>query len=192
MSFNNNRFKRNFQILPFNMTQKGFSLLETIVYLGILGIIISSVVYFFTAAAHSSAKIKSQREVFNNLQAAMDRLAYEIKGAKGVYLPTSILNIHPGQLSLETEKQPPTGETASYLDFYICQNRLCLKRESQNPVFLTSEKTEIANLIFELIATASAVPSIQVNLKIDHKNPSGRKEFTASASTTMAVSLRAY
>jgi hypothetical protein len=121
----------------------------------------------------------------------MEQITYEIREAKSVYTPTSIFNSNPGQLSLETEKYLPAGEDKSYIDFYILDGRLCLKKESQNPIFLTSDRVEVTNLVFSRIVT-NQIPSIQINLTVNYKNPNGRPEYQSSVSLQSVDSLRSY
>lgn len=119
-------------------------------------------------------------------------MSNEIKEAKSIYFPTSVFDSHPGQLSLETIKYLPEGEIKTYIDFYLCGTQLCLKKESQDPIALTSDRVKISNLIFSQIATTSTIPSIQINLKIDYKSPAARPEYQASFNTTSTISLRSY
>ena len=166
----------------------GFTLMEILIYIAVLAVIISIIFSFFLWASHSSAKAKALREVLDNSRGAMEIMALEIKGAKSIYTPTS----DTAQLSLETGRYLPEGESSAYIDFYLCDDRLCLKKESQDSVAFTSDKVEVKNLEFSLISVTSTVPSIQINLKIDYKNPQNRAEYQASINTTSTVSLRSY
>lgn len=111
-------------------------------------------------------------------------MTYEIKEAKGVYNPTTTSN----QLSLETRKYLAEGEDASYIDFYICDKQICVKKESQSPVAITSDRVEVDNLSFTLIGEKQS--SVQINLRISFKNPTNRPEYRASVDLTSTASLR--
>ena len=69
----------------------------------------------------------------------METMVYDVKEANSIYTPTSMFDSHPGQFSLETKKYLPTGEVSSYVDFFICGDHLCFKKESQDPISLTSD-----------------------------------------------------
>lgn len=166
----------------------GFTLMEILVYIAVLAVIISIVFSFFLWASYSSNKTKASKEVLNSSRRAMEIMSFEIKGAKSIYTPTSGM----AQLSLETGRYLPEGENSSYIDFYLCDGRLCLKKEDQDPVAFTSDKVEVKNLEFILISATSTAPSIQISLKIDYKNPKNRAEYQASINTTSTVSLRNY
>ncbi|MEK9134884.1 MAG: prepilin-type N-terminal cleavage/methylation domain-containing protein [Patescibacteria group bacterium] len=157
--------------------RKGFTLTEILIYIAILAIIISAVSSFFLWQINSGAKSRAIREVQYNTEQALSIMTKEIREAKSVYTPTSIFDVNLGQLSLET--------ATSYIDFFLCGTRLCQKKESQDPIALTSGMVQINNLIFNYIATTSTVPSIQVNLKINYNDQ-------ASFGATSTVSLRSY
>ena len=90
-------------------------------------------------------------------------MSNEIREAQSVYAPTSVFESSPGQLSLKTRNSVPADESSTYIDFFLCGTRLCVKRESQLPLAITTEKIEIQNLEFAPVQTGSA-RSIQITL----------------------------
>lgn len=173
-----------------NNFSKGLTLTETLVYVAVLAILISAVASFFVWALHSSTKNKAMREVFDAARRTIEIISSEIKEAESIYESTSVFGSHPGQLSLEVVKHLPEGENKSYLDFYLCQDRLCLKKESQNPIALTSDEVKITNLVFSRIGADS--PSIKIDLKIEFDDDTGRKEKQASIEISSVASQRRY
>jgi type II secretory pathway pseudopilin PulG len=180
-----------FKSIFIKIRKNGFTLMETLVYITILVIVIFSVSSVLIWSIQTNTKNKVMTETLSNARRAMEQITYEIREAKGVYGPTSVFDFNPGQLSLETEKYLPAGEDKSYIDFYILDGRLCFKKESQNPIFLTSDRVEVTNLVFSRIVT-SQTPSIQINLTINYKNPNGRPEYQSSVSLRSVDSLRSY
>ena len=165
----------------------GFTLMEVLVYIGILSIIVVVIFSFLVSSIHYSSKAKVMREASDNARRAMQIMIYEIKEARTIYLPTSTST----QLSLETIHYLPTGERITYIDFYICGTQLCLKKESQSPIPLTSDKVEVRKLVFTRVVT-DQIPSVQIELEIDYKNPHNRPEYQASVNLKSAASLRSY
>ena len=159
-----------------------------VIYIAVLSTVILVVSSFFLWIVRSSAKAKAMREVSDNARRVIEILTLEIKEAENVYDPTSVFSTSSGQLSLETIKELPAGELQTYIDFFLCEKRLCLKKEGQNPIALTSDNVEVNNLEFNQVATTS----IRIYLNIDYKNPNDRPELQSSANTTSTVSLRAY
>jgi len=172
-------------------TSNGFTLIEILVYIAVSSIIILAVSSFFLWTNRSSAKINASREVLTNSKRAVETMSYEIRHAERIYTPTSVFSSSTGQLSLETKNYNQQGETTSYIDFFICQDQLCLKKEGQSPIILTSEKVKIDNLKFFHINSTSTA-SVQINLEMSYIAPSDKLEYQASINTTSTVSLRTY
>ncbi|MCP6718435.1 MAG: prepilin-type N-terminal cleavage/methylation domain-containing protein [Patescibacteria group bacterium] len=170
------------------INKKGFTLTEALLYIAVSSILILSISSFFLWTNRSNIKMKVSKEVLNNSKIAMEKMSYEIKHAKSIYTSTSVFSTHPGQLSLETSNYAQSNEETSYIDFFICEQRLCLKKENQIPIILTSDKVEIKNLEFNQVATSS----VQINLQIDYLAPTDKPEYQASINTTSTVSIRTY
>ena len=184
--------KRKVGLLPFKLKSgAGITLIEMLVYIAALAIVTLAVSYFFLWAVRSNTKTKVMRETLDNARMAMETMAYETREAKSIYAPTSTFGSHPGQISLETTKYLPTGEDkTTYIDFYLCGDRLCLKKEaSLSPIALTSERVEVSNLVFSQIISGGA-PSIQIDLTVNFKNTTGRPEYQAEVNLKSTVSLR--
>lgn len=157
----------------------------------VLVIIITAVSAFFLWGIRSNTKIKAMRETLDNSTRAMETLTREIKEAKSIYTPTSVFDSLDGQLSLETTKYLPARESTTYIDFYLCGTQLCLKKEFQDPIALTSDKVEVSNLVFSRIIT-NEIPSVQVSLNVDYKDSTGRPEYQSSVNLISTISLREY
>lgn len=165
---------------------EGFTLMEVLVYITVFSIIILTISSFTIWLIRSAVKARVMRETLDSARRAMKILTYEIREAESIYIPTTTLS----QLSLQTAHYLPEGEETTYIDFYLCGKRLCLKKESQNPIALTSDKVEINNLEFSKVATTSAIPSVQILFRMDYKNPADRPEYRASVNLISTVSLR--
>lgn len=167
-------------------SESSFTLTEILVYIAVFSIIILTLFSFTFWFIHSTAKARVMRETLDNARRAMEIIVQETREAKSIYTPTTTSN----QLSLETTHHLPDGEKATYIDFYLCGEQLCLKRESQLPVALTSDKVEVSVLEFNQVATTADIPSVQIFLKVDYKNPTSRPEYQSSVSLISTVSLR--
>lgn len=152
--------------------------MEILVYFAILSLILLLIVSFIFWINSFNAKTKAKREGLENARRALEIITYEIKGAKSVYTPTTALN----QLSLETSRYLPDDETYTFIDFFLCGSRICLKKESQDPIFLTSDAVEATQLEFTQISINGSL-SIKINLTINYENP---------IILTSTVSLRNY
>lgn len=179
----------NFQFKS-KKTTAGFTLIETLVYIALLVIVFLTVLYFFLWAANSNTKVKAIHEVLDNSRRTIEMMNSEIKGAKNIYLSTSVFDSHPGQITLQTTKHLPAGENTTYIDFYLCDDYLCFKKESQIPVVLTSDKVKVTNLVFSQIT--STPPAIQIDLKIESKDSINQPEGQTVIETTSFSTPRIY
>lgn len=170
--------------------KKGFTLIELMTYVGVFGILVGAVGVLLFWTVRTQAKVQAENEAVFQASRAMEVMTKEIQGAKSIYTPTSVFGVDPGQLSLETDSQIPQGETSAYVDFFVCGTRLCLKREGQNPLPLTSEKVEVGQFQVTRIVTGGA-PSVRVDLTVT-VNPTGLLEYTATVPLTFTASLRSY
>jgi len=109
---------------------QGFSLIELLLYVAIITIVISAIVGFGSWAIQVGTKTKVNSEVVNNARLAMDTMVYEIKKAHSVYTPTSVFNVHPGQLSLE-QLNATTTESSSFVDFFLCDQAIVLREKDR-------------------------------------------------------------
>jgi len=169
---------------------KGFTLIELMIYIAVFTIITTVITLFVFNFINAYTKIRITKEVSESSQIAMETMLLEIKHAKNIYNPTSYFDSHPGQLSLETEKDVPTGEEMSYVDFYLdSNNRLCVKREGQTAEPLTSENIEINNLVFSYLISNN-VKSIRIELSAIYRNRTERITHQATTTIISTANLR--
>jgi type II secretory pathway pseudopilin PulG len=170
-----------------NYNNSGITLVEILVYTSIFAILAIGIFSLLNWIMSSNNKAKVMAETLDNANRAMEIMVSEIKSAKDIYSPTTTAT----QLSLETTKYLPEGEYTSYIDFYLCGTRLCFKKESQDPIILTSDSVEISSLTFTKVASGT-IPSVQIDLTMKYKNPSGKPEYQASVHLTSTASVRSY
>lgn len=173
------------------MMKKGFTLIEFLVYITTLVIIVASIISFVVWSVHSNNKAKAVRETLDSAKRAMETMTQEIRETESVYASTSVFGVHPGQLSLETTRHLPVGEDITYIDFYVCDEFLCFKKESQDPIVLISDKVEITNLVFTHVISGD-ISSIHIDLTVEYKNPQNRSEYETSINLQSTANLRSY
>ena len=150
---------------------RAFTLIELLIY-GLFLVIISVVaVSFFIQVVNVTETSRRSRESLENARRALDVISQEVRHAKSVYDPTSTLDTNPGQLSLETTRDLPPDEETTYVDFYVDDDRLYVKREGQDEQLITSEKGKVNELTFSLLADASEKPAVQVLVTVEYVDP---------------------
>ncbi len=173
--------------MKIKINQKGTTLIEVMTYVVILTIIILTILSFFIWALQSSRKINAMKEVLNSNRNAMQIISHEIMEANSIYYPTSSST----QLSLETSKYAQSGEDISYIDFFVCGTRLCMKKEGLDPVAITADSVLVSDLRFKQISTSTA-PSIQIYLETRYKTNSDSFSSNAVVGATSTAVLRFY
>lgn len=170
--------------------REGFTLIEILIYAAlfvIVGVVASS---FFIQISDLAETSRRSRESLDNARRVMGVINQEIKHATSVYTPTSTLGTNPGQLSLETTRDLPTDENTTYVDFYVDDERIYIKRESQAASLVTSEKVKVTQFTFTRLAGSDGNEAVQINLTIEYIDAVlGPKTPINLVSTT---SLRSY
>lgn len=162
---------------------KGFTLIELLIYIVIFVLLITVITLFAISFTKAGTKSQIKREVVLGTYSVMRTIIYEIKKSDNVYVPTSVFDVHPGQLSLKTEQESSTEEDITYIDFYLDDNnRLYLKREGQDPQLLVSENLKVTNLEFENISSSSE--SIKINLTLEYDIPVSEYQYSYSLSSS--------
>lgn len=165
---------------------KGFTIIEIIAYVAVLGIIGTSFSAVFLRSIKTHTKSQAMQETTWNAKRAMDVIVQEIREAESIYSPTTVAP----QLSLETSKYASPGHAASFIDFFICEEKVCFKKESQDPVTLTSDVVNVTLLSFQEVKTSLSVSSVRVTLRVEYDNPNNRPELISSLELSSVASLR--
>jgi len=167
---------------------KGFTILEMVVYIGILAIVFVVLISFLLWMVRANTKTVAMQQVASSARSAIDEMAKEIREAESVYTPTYASST---QISFETRKNPPPGEDSTYIDFFLCGTRLCVRREGANPIALTSQNVIVSNLSFQEVRTGEA-SSVRIAFDVERDNPTNLPELVSSMRARAVVSLRSY
>lgn len=171
-------------------TKKAFSLLEMLLYTVLIVIIGGLALTFIFQMINGFNKTKIKREVLSNARLAMGRMVADIKSAHSVYIPTSVLGIHPGHISMETLVKLPQGEKRTYFDYYVSSSRLYFKQDGQGPIAITSESVIVDSLIFKYFKDGtSSAETIQIDLVVKSL-PSVREDKSATINLTSGATVR--
>lgn len=166
--------------------KNGFTIIEVIAYVAVLGIIGTSFSAIFLWGIKTHTKSQVMQETTWNAKRAMDAMVQEVREAEDIYSPTT----SGSQLSLETTKYTTPGHLTSFVDFFLCEEKLCFKRESQDPAVLTSNNVRVIQLSFQEVRTVAAISSMQITLQVEYKNPNNRPELSSFVELSSVASVR--
>jgi type II secretory pathway pseudopilin PulG len=170
-------------IFPKLKKNEGYTLLETIVYVGVLSVAILAIfsILFSITRAFVDARIYNEVEVSGST--AMERIAREIRTASSVDLGNSVLDVNPGQLQLNTTDEAGTARTLQFY-FDAINKTINLDDNGTDKGPLTGNKVEITNLIFRKWDTPkSSLIKIEITVK-------SKKKTTLSANFYDSVVMR--
>ena len=170
--------------------EKGFTLIELLIY-SVLSVIIGLVVTItFLQIINVVETTRRSRESLDSAKRAMDVISQEIKHAESIYTETSDFGPNPGQLSLETTRDLPADENTTYVDFYIDDDRLYMKREDQAAQIVTSEKVKVEELVFTRLNISTDNSAVRVKIKTSYADPISGPTSPVTLYSTAA--LRSY
>ena len=153
--------------------RRGSSLLETLIYAAILGMVAVFAVGSILAMMKSYSSVKMSRDLNFSASVTMERMANEIRLANGINDAGSVLAASPGKLKLNTVDG---SGSATAIEFFLSGTGIFVKEGSGAPEALTASSTEITSLIFNKITSSSVSKAVKISLIAKAKG--GRMERT--------------
>ena len=141
----------------------GFTLIETIIYIGLLALIIIFLVSFFQQSMFAKGKINERLDNLDNAQYALERMIWYLQNSIEVTEPVS--GQVSGQLvanSLVSQKNP--------IKFYIEDNKLKMQMGADEPLNLSNNRLDIKELSFSNQGFINQPAIIQIKLTVQGNN----------------------
>jgi len=164
---------------------KGFTLVEIIVYIFVVAVILIGVTYYAIDVISAQTKARSYQEVQQNARFALKRMIQEIRAADDLNEGSSVFDTNPGTLSLahqDTAKDPTV--------FDVSAGRLRITQGTNGPYYLTSDKVTVTDLTFTNLSVSERTKNIKITLTIEHINPENRNEFQADVTVRSSAVIR--
>lgn len=165
--------------------ERGATLLEFLIYIAIVGVVVSSALLFAIEFVASASKASAMSEVSRNARFASARIAAEIRGATAVNAGASVFDIHPGTLSLATASGP-TNPTV----FTVTDGVLTVQQGVGAVLPLTSSKVEITDFTVENLSNGNKTKEIRVSVTATFRNTGNLTELRAE--TTVKTTARVH
>lgn len=155
--------------------QKGFTLIELIIYVAIVSTVVTAAVYFSWDIIFGQIKSEVAQEVQQNSRIALDRMSYEIRRAKAI-------NSVGTSLSLTMQ-----DDTVTVFD--IASEQLRINEDGAGAAALTASRVRVTNLTFTDRSTGDS-KHVQINMTISHVNPESVEQWDKTESFETSVELR--
>ena len=136
----------------FLKTNRGYTLIEAIIYIAILAVMVVVFVSLLITMTRAYASFRLARDIVSSSETALERLIGEVRNAGGVNA-SSVLGTDPGRLVLDTTDG---NGAATTMDFYLFNDVLMLKEGSNVAASTTSARVKVDNLVFRQINTAES------------------------------------
>lgn len=168
-----------------NSKLKGFTLIEMILYIAIVSILLTGLVYFTWDLIYGRVKSYTEQEVNQNIRFASSRIVYELKSAQAINTPSTGTS-NTLSLSMSDSARNPTV-------FDIVGGRLRIGYGNtgncpvSNPCYLTSNKVSVSNLNFTNLQQGD---STNIKFTITVSSSGDRQELNKSETFESAVELR--
>lgn len=133
--------------------KKGSSLIETLLYVGLLSIMVASITSGLGILLKTYQKIKVERKIENSAIASMDRIQREIRNANSVNVGSSSFNSSNGILSLEGIDT--SGNTTSFR-FYLSGGKIYIDENGTVLGPLSSSGVNVSSLLFNYVSTTTS------------------------------------
>lgn len=165
---------------------KGFSLIEAVVYVALLGVISIFIANSVIFLVQAYARARAEREVLANARSIANYLATKIASSQEIYGFTSQFDRDAGQLSLVSAMAPTVGHTTGYTDFWADNGVAYMREEGGVITPLSAATVRVTILRFERIIQTVGRESVRMTIRID----AASQKFPASATLITTTVLR--
>jgi len=177
-----------------NKNNSGYTLIEMIIYVALVGIIVVFIYGVILFVYNSNRETVNLVKINSNAYGVIERIRYEVENADYIYLATSNMANYDydlagaDQLSLATKIGVLSPEDITFVDIYLENGTVFIEKEELNPVALTSSGVEVSDLSFFYYKNGLR-ESITMDITIGSKNSSASSRSIHLVST---IALRSF
>lgn len=161
---------------------QGFTLIETIIYIAIIGIVISGFVSYSLSLSGVRNKNHSMVAVQANGRVALEVMTQKIREAQAVLAPTS--GVSGDQLVLDMPGTSPD------ITFSVLSGELTMQEAGSPAAAITDNQISVSNLLFTNLSASGERANIQIEITVDYNVAPENTEFIYSKTYQTAVSPR--
>lgn len=161
--------------------QKGFTLLELLLYVSVASILLVGVVSFLIVLQTARVKQTTISEVEQQGQQVMEYITQTIRNAEGVTSPTAGTDDSALTLDVVAAASDPTVIALSGGRLQVSEGA------APTTSYLTSDHVTISDLTFSNSAISGTRDSITVSFTLSYLNLAGTQEYTYEATFSGAA-----
>jgi len=158
-----------------NINTRGFSLVETIIYIAILSIIVSALVVTAVSLLNTFTRLRAAQDISQASTVTLERLTRELRFANAVDTGASTLGSNPGTLVLHTVDASDTPTTVTTT---LSGGRVMMQMGSGALVPLTHANVTISNLTFtHVVGTETEAVRVDLTAERAVKGATSTKQY---------------
>ena len=164
--------------------QKGFTLIEMVLYVSVCSIILLSLSTFLTFLLGARVRSQAITEVNQQGFQVMYQLTQTIRNGRSIQVPS--IGTSSSTLSITTAN-PILNPTI----FTVSSSTFTIKEGSTASIPLTNSRVRVSNLTFDNVSSLSSTDRvIRISFIIDYVNTSNKTEYSYTKTFTGSATLR--
>ena len=167
------------------LSQKGFTILEFVIYVALLGIVVTSAAMFAMHFTITQMKAATYAKASRNAQFAMARIESEVAQATSINVGSSTFGSNPGLLTLVTA----TGGTNPTV-FAVSGGQLTVQQGAGSAVPLTDPSMTVEEFTLENLIPNGRAQYIRVHIKVTIPAGNAFQDVSASVNLDTTVHVR--
>lgn len=156
----------------------GVTLIETLIYVALIGLIVSSIVLLTSAVLNSRMKTRSSLVLEENMRFAIEGIKRKVFLASDISSPSVGEEDNGLTIAINDPAKDPTI-------FSLINGAIMIKEGNNEMIEIISDEVEITNLSF--IGLDSDPSSVKIEMAGQLRNASGRAQSTYSLSDTAVI-----
>lgn len=163
--------------------QQGFTLLQMILYIGLLSVIVFAAAQVLITLLESREKARVIAEVESEGAYVMELMAQTIRNAEAVAVPVAGGSASSLTLDVVAVADDPTV-------FAVSSGALTITEGVASAVDLTSSQVTVDTFTVETLTTTDSYGSVRITLTLSYNSSIGRHEYDYTETFTTAASIR--
>jgi len=143
----------------------GFTLVETLVYISLVGGAMISFINFTISISNSRNKVYVEQEVQANARMALNLISQTIKSAASVNVASSTFSVDPGVLSLSMNE---AAGNPIIINLTEDDGLLQIKKGVSPEILITGDEIKITNLVFTDLTASSTKENIKIEITLEY------------------------
>ncbi|MEW5908094.1 MAG: prepilin-type N-terminal cleavage/methylation domain-containing protein [Patescibacteria group bacterium] len=165
------------------MNNKAFTLIEFLIYIGIVGIILIVTGTIALNIFFGKAKLVAMEEVSQNARMAMEKIGERIRNAQSINSPPMGTSASSLSLLMADSQQNPTV-------FDLSNGILRMTENGGSAISLTSDEVIVTTLQFSNISYPNIPGTMRIQITMKYVNPENKSEYNVEKTFYTTANIR--